>query len=86
MSTPISKKFGGKTYHLAITRVGKQTAQKEAKKLRKGWGSLARVVREPDGKYCVYSYHLSSKGDTVKAAKKLQGAWSYKPKVRELKL
>ena len=55
--SPLTMKFDGKTYNLAVTRVRKATAQKEAKKLRRTWGSLARVVREPDGKYSVYSYH-----------------------------
>ena len=58
--SPIQKKFNGKTYTLAITRVGKKVAQREAAKLRKGWGTIApllvRVVREPDGKYSVYSH------------------------------
>lgn len=57
MSTPITRRFNGKVYHLAVTRVGKRTAEKEARKLRKTWGSLARLVRHPDGKYSVYSYH-----------------------------
>ena len=57
--TPITKKFNGKVYHLAVTRVRKDTANKEAKKLRRIWGSLVRVVRESDGKYSVYSRHTS---------------------------
>jgi len=57
MATPITRKIDGKVYHLAITRVGKKTARKEASSLRKTWGSLARLVREPDGKYSVYSKH-----------------------------
>lgn len=57
MSTPITKKFNGKVYHLGVIRVTKKTAQQNAKYLRRQWGSLARVVREPDGKYSVYSYH-----------------------------
>lgn len=51
---PLTLKFDGKVYSLAVTRVHKATAQTEAKKLRRA-GSLARVVREPDGKYSVYS-------------------------------
>lgn len=56
MRTPIMRKFGGKAYHLAIQRVTKKTAQQKANRLRKQYGSLARIVREPDGKYSVYSY------------------------------
>ena len=55
--SPLTKRLDGKIYNLAVTRVGKKTAQKEAKKLRTIGGSLARVVREPDGKYSVYSRH-----------------------------
>ena len=55
-STPIQKKFDGKIYHLAITRVGKQTAIREANKLRKAMPDKScRLWRHSDGKYSVYS-------------------------------
>ena len=55
MTTSITKKFDGKVYHLAVSRVTKKTAMKNAKYIRRQFGKLARVVREPDGKYSVYS-------------------------------
>ena len=52
---PIHKKIDGRRYTLTITRVSKKTAQHEAKQIRMGKHGLpARLVREPDGKYCVY--------------------------------
>lgn len=55
-STPIQKKFDGKVYHLAVIRVGKGTATKEANKLRKAMpGKSVRLWRHSDGKYSVYS-------------------------------
>ena len=54
---PLYRMIDGKKYTLTITRVSKKTAMAEAKRCRdnsKGWGLPTRVVREPDGKYCVY--------------------------------
>ena len=55
-STPITRKFAGKVYHLAVLRVGKATAEKEADKLRRANpGKSVRLWRQSDGKYSVYS-------------------------------
>ena len=59
-STPITRKFDGKIYHLAVLCVTKATAQKEAKKLRKRYGSLVRIVRDTAGdRWNVYSRHMN---------------------------
>lgn len=46
--------FHGKKYSLAVTRIPKATAEKEAKKLRDK-GLLTRIVREARGKHNVYA-------------------------------
>ena len=50
---PFTRKFDGRDYVLYISRVTKETAQQEAKKLRRS-GLLARVTRTADGKYNTY--------------------------------
>ena len=57
---PLVRKLDGREFILSTTRVSKGTAQKEAQKLRRH-SLLARVVREPDGKYCVYSGSVPAK-------------------------
>ena len=52
---PMHKKFGSKTYTLAVARVSKGTATSMAKDMRKH-GFKARVVEQHGHKYSVYTW------------------------------